>query len=91
MSELDFLYYFVQTSSSLFGRALPSFATSTPFHPAARQPLATPTDQTQLLSTRSSNTTASSGISSIHSEMKSSDPTPVPQSFIPRYAKFKQF
>ncbi|XP_053403084.1 gamma-tubulin complex component 3-like [Mercenaria mercenaria] len=83
LSESESKYSKDKASSSLFSRGLPSYATSTPFNAAARRPLSTPSDHGKSISQMSNNTTASSGISSIHSGARSNDPTPVPQSFLP--------
>ncbi|KAK3095374.1 hypothetical protein FSP39_013926 [Pinctada imbricata] len=73
-------------SSLLFGKGLPSHATSTPFHPAMRQGYSASDsmsagDNTTLQSVTHSS--GSSGISSIHSDLHSNNPTPVPQSYMP--------
>ncbi|KAH3813588.1 hypothetical protein DPMN_142049 [Dreissena polymorpha] len=76
-----------KSSSSLFGRGLPKFATSTPFNAGSglRRPFTAPpsTDTARTPSQQSIDTTASSGISSIHGDIRSNEPTPVPQSFLP--------
>ncbi|XP_048249999.1 gamma-tubulin complex component 3 homolog [Haliotis rufescens] len=77
-------------SSSVFGQNLSTYATSTPFHPAARVGRDVPrvgqdTPGIGVSGVHStSHSTASSGISSIHSG-RSDGPTPVPQTYIPSY------
>ncbi|KAK3602163.1 hypothetical protein CHS0354_029168 [Potamilus streckersoni] len=74
-------------SSSLFARGLPSYATSTPFNFGQKYPLSTQAGLSKSTTMQSiTQSSASSGISSIHSEVHSGDPTPVPQSFLPSTA-----
>ncbi|KAL3847372.1 hypothetical protein ACJMK2_018287 [Sinanodonta woodiana] len=74
-------------SSSLFARGLPSYATSTPFNFDQKYPLSSQSGVSQSTTLQSiTQSSASSGISSIHGEVRSGDPTPVPQSFLPSTA-----
>lgn len=75
----------VGLSSTLFAGNLAGHATSTPFHPAARGHAGNG-DITSLHSNttlQSGHTSGSSGISSIHGEIHSNDPTPIPHSYMP--------
>ncbi|XP_064615668.1 gamma-tubulin complex component 3 homolog [Liolophura sinensis] len=74
----------VQFENSLFARNLPGYSTSTPYHvPGRPQPAHTPgAGSFQSVS----HSTGSSGISSIHSQYSSNDPTPVHLSLIPSLA-----
>ncbi|KAL5004454.1 hypothetical protein ScPMuIL_017910 [Solemya velum] len=73
----------VSGRSAVFGFGLPAYTTSTPFNPAYRPPQQTPGTTVNLSQLSAGNTTGSSGISSIHSDVHSGDPTPVPYSFMP--------
>ncbi|WAR28061.1 GCP3-like protein [Mya arenaria] len=76
-----------QSTSLLFGQGLPAYATSTPFNAAAQRRLMPGPGSHEhhggTPSIHSIDTTGSSGISSIHGDIRSNDPTPVPQSFLP--------
>lgn len=81
LSENESKFAKDKSNTAMFGRGLHSHATSTPFATGLRR--GTPTDLTRPLSAHSADTTASSGISSIHSHACSNELTPVPQSFMP--------
>lgn len=76
-----------KTSSSLFGRGLSTYSTSSPHVNVVSQSIVTPSDELRTPSKAFNNTTASSGIgsgtSSIHGDIRSNDYMPVPQSFLP--------
>ncbi|XP_052801228.1 gamma-tubulin complex component 3 homolog isoform X1 [Mya arenaria] len=76
-----------KSTSLLFGQGLPAYATSTPFNAAAQRRLMPGPGSHEhhggTPSIHSIDTTGSSGISSIHGDIRSNDPTPVPQSFLP--------
>ena len=88
---LKFCFTQAALSSSIFGLGLQSHATSTPFNPALHNYQATPasgdgsTLQGATYLHGVTHSTGSSGISSIRSEISSSNPTPVPQSYMPVY------
>ncbi|KAL4219924.1 Gamma-tubulin complex component 3 [Mactra antiquata] len=86
LSENESKHAKEKSSSSLFVRGIPGYSTSTPFNAGMRRPFKAPppsSDNIRTPSQMSNNTTASSGISSIHSDVRSDGPTPVPQSFLP--------